>query len=147
MNQVQITEGNALHFLQAVEECVEKGFVIDTSIECYPQLGFPLQVRMFLDRAKPELRFDLGAEVVEANIVEYDPITFILNFQCAAQQGFRVQDQGTNLDPVGLKSARMTRSAVGATVVLDLEETLPQETTEAPKATAKPQRKQKSKEV
>lgn len=147
MNSVQITEGNALHFLQGIEEAIHDGFYADTSIPSYPMLNtYPLQVRLF-ESAKPELRFDLGAEVVEANIAEYDPIIFILNFQSAVQQGFSVQERGTNIDPVGLKSARMTRSAQGATVVLDLEESVPQETTEAPKATAKPQRKQKSKEV
>ena len=148
MNSVQITEGNALHFLQAIEEAIEKGFYADTSIESYPQLGFPLQVRMFLDRGVPDLRFDLGAEVVEAKIAEYDPITFILNFQSAVQQGFSVQDKGTNLDPVGLKQASMRRSVQTKAVVLDIEKQSVDEPTEAPKPKAQTQRKQtKSKEA
>lgn len=148
MNSVQITEVNALHFLQAIEECVEKGFYADTSIESYPHLGFPLQVRMFLDRGVPELRFDLGAEVVEANIAEYDPITFILNFQSAVQQGFSVQDKGTNIDPVGLKQASMRRSVQKGAVVLDIEPSVSESPTEAPKPKAQTQRKpSKSKEA
>lgn len=141
MNSVQITEVNALHFLQAIEESIADGFYADTSIPSYPALTtFPLQIRLF-EIAKPELRFDLGAEVVEANIAEYDPITFILNFQSAVQQGFSVQDQGTYIDPVGLKTARMTRSVQKATVVLDLDKNASEEPTEAPKPAAKQARK------
>lgn len=147
MNSVQITEVNALHFLQAIEEAVANGFYADTSIESYPQLGFPLQVRMFLDRGVPDLRFDLGAEVVEANIAEYDPITFVLNFQSAVQQGFHVVDQGTNIDPTGLKQASMRRSVQKRAVVLDIEKAAVDEPTEAPKPKAQTQRKPKSKEV
>lgn len=148
MNSVQITEANALHFLQAIEEAIEKGFYADTSIEGYPQLGFPLQVRMFLDRGVPELRFDLPKNVETAHVAEYDPLTFILNFQAAVQQGFSVQDQGTNIDPVGLKSAMLRRSVQRDAVVLDLDKEPVSEPTEAPKPAAKPQRKQtKSKEV
>lgn len=147
MNQVQITEVNALHFLQAVEESILDGFMIDTSIECYPQLGFPLQVRMFLDRGVPALRYDLPANVESAHVAEYDPIIFMLNFQCAVQQGFRVQDQGTNIDPVGLKSAMLTRSVQKGAVVLDIEPKAVSEPTEAPKPKQQTQRKPKSKEV
>lgn len=148
MNSVQITEVNALHFLQAIEEAILDGFYADTSIESYPQLGFPLQVRMFLDREKPELRFDLGADIVEARIAEYDPVTFLLNFQSAAMQGFRVQDEGTNIDPVGLKQAVMRRSVQTKAVVLDIEKDAVSEPTEAPKPVVKQTRKPtKSKEV
>ena len=147
MNQVQITEVNALHFLQAVEESILDGFMIDTSIECYPQLGFPLQVRMFLDRGVQPLRFDLPANVETAHVAEYDPIIFMLNFQTAVQQGFRVQDEGTNIDPVGLKSAMLRRSVQKAGVVLDMEQSVPESVTEAPKPAPKQTRKPKSKEV
>lgn len=147
MNSIQITEVNALHFLQAVEEGIEKGFYIDTSIECYPQLGFPLSVRMFLDRGVPELRYDLADNIELVKIAEYDPITFILNFQSAAQQGFRVQDHGTNIDPVGFKGAYMTRPAAKATVVLDLDLNVPEATTEALKATTKRKPTQTKKEI
>lgn len=148
MNQVQITEGNALHFLQAIEEYIDKGFYADTSIESYPQLNhFPLQVRMFLDRGVPDLRFNLGAEVVEANIAEYDPIIFILNFQSAVQQGFSVQDVGTNIDPVGLKTARMTRSVQTEAVVLDIEPSVSSEPTEALKPKSQQRKPSKSKEA
>lgn len=149
MNQsVQITEVNALHFLQAIEEAIADGFYSNTSIAAYPQLTtFPLQVRMFKGD-KPELRFDLGAEVVEANIAEYDPTTFILNFQSAVLQGFSVQDKGTNIDPVGLKLASMRRSVQTKAVVLDLDGDAPESATEAPKQTKQPARKQsKSKEA
>jgi hypothetical protein len=149
VNSVQITEGNALHFLQAVEEAVLKGFYADTSIESYPQLGFPLQVRMFLDRGVPELRFDLPKNVETAHVAEYDPITFILNFQAAVQQGFTVRDEGTNIDPTGLKSAFLTRSVQKGAVVLDVEPIAVDEPTEAPKPVAKPaaRKQSKSKEV
>ena len=148
MNSVQITEVNALHFLQAVEDAIDKGFYADTTIESYPQLGFPLSVRMFLDRGVPDLRFDLPENVETAHVAEYDPITFILNFQSAVQQGFRVQDAGTNIDPVGLKSAVMTRSVQKGAVVLDIEPNASESVTEAPKPAAKQTRKQsKSKEV
>jgi hypothetical protein len=146
VNSVQITEVNALHFLQAIEEAILDGFYADTSIESYPQLGFPLSVRMFKGD-KPELRFDLGAEVVEANIAEYDPITFVLNFQSAALQGFTVQDQGTNIDPVGLKAASMRRSVQKANVVLALDKDVPETTTEASKPKQPARKQTKSKEV
>ena len=146
MNSVQITEVNALHFLQAIEESILDGFYADTSIEGYPQLGFPLQVRMFKGD-KPELRFDLSADIVEANIAEYDPVAFLLNFQSAALQGFSVQDQGTNIDPVGLKQAVLRRSVQTKAVVLDLDKEAVSEPTEAPKPKQQTQRKPKSKEV
>lgn len=142
---IQITEGNALHFLQAIEEGVLDGFYADTSIASYPMLTtYPYQTRLFKGD-KPELRFDLGADVVEANIAEYDPLTFILNFQSAVLQGFSVQDKGTNIDPVGLKTASMRRSVQKATVVLDLGKDTSEELTEAPKPAAKPVRKQPTK--
>lgn len=148
MNSVQITEVNALHFLQSIEEAIEKGFYIDTSIECYPQLGFPLQVRMFLDRGEPELRFDLPKNVDTAHVAEYDPIIFVLNFQAAVQQGFSVRDEGTNIDPTGLKQAFLTRSVQKAAVVLDIDPIASESVTEAPKPKAQTQRKQsKSKEA
>lgn len=147
MNSVQITEANALHFLQAIEDAIDKGFYADTSIESYPQLGFPLQVRMFLDRGVPELRFDLPANVETAHVAEYDPITFILNFQSAVQQGFSVRDEGTNIDPTGLKSAFLTRSVQKGAVVLDIEKAAVDEPTEAPKPKAQTRKQSKSKEV
>lgn len=146
MNSVQITEVNALHFLQAIEESILDGFYANTSIEGYPQLGFPLAVRMFKGD-KPELRFDLGADIVEANIAEYDPVAFILNFQSAALQGFSVQDQGTNIDPVGLKQAVLRRSVQTKAVVLDLDKEAVSELTEAPKPKTQPRKQSKSKEV
>lgn len=148
MNSIQITEGNALHFLQAVEDGIAKGFYVTTTIESYPQINsFPLQVRMFLDQGVPALRFDLPANVETAHVAEYDPLTFLLNFQSAVQQGFSVQDQGTNIDPVGLKSAYMTRSVQKGAVVLDVEPSVSSEPTEAPKPKQQTTRKQKSKEV
>lgn len=147
MNSIQITEVNALHFLQAIEEVIDQGFYADTSIESYPQLGFPLMVRMFLDRGVPELRFDLPANVETAHVAEYDPITFVLNFQSAVQQGFRVQDQGTNIDPTGLNSAMMTRSVQKGAVVLDIEPKAVESVTQAPKPKQQQTRKPKSKEV
>lgn len=147
MNSVQITEVNALHFLQAIEEAIDKGFYADTSIESYPQLGFPLSVRMFNDRGVPELRFDLPANVETAHVAEYDPITFVLNFQSAVQQGFSVQDAGTNIDPTGLKQAYMTRSVQKGAVVLDIAPKATESVTEAPKPKAQTQRKSKSKEA
>ena len=147
MNSIQITEVNALHFLQAIEEAILDGFYADTSIESYPQLGFPLTVRMFKQEA-PELRFNLANGVEQAFVQEYDPIVFVLNFQSAVQQGFSVQDNGTNIDPVGLKSASMRRSVQKGAVVLDIAQKATEAVTEAPKPKAQPQRKQtKSKEA
>lgn len=146
MNSVQITEVNALHFLQSIEDAIDKGFYADTSIESYPQLGFPLTVRMF-EQAAPVLRFDLPEKADTAHIAEYDPITFILNFQSAVQQGFRVQDAGTNIDPTGLKSAVMTRSVQKGAVVLDIEPSASESVTEAPKPKTQARKQSKSKEV
>lgn len=146
MNSVQITEVNALHFLQAIEEAIADGFYADDSIGGYPQLGFPLQVRMF-EGDKPALRFDLGDDVVEARVAEYDPVIFILNFQSAVLQGFSVQDNGTNIDPVGLKSASLTRSVQKDAVVLDIEPKAVSEPTEAPKPKAQTRKQTKSKEA
>lgn len=148
-NSVQITEVSAFHFLQATEDAILDGFYADTSIAGYPALTtFPLQVRMFKQEA-PELRFNLAENVEQAFVQEYDPIVFILNFQSAVQQGFSVQDNGTNIDPVGLKSASMRRSVQKGAVVLDIAQKATENVTEAPKPAAKPQRKQtsKSKEV
>ncbi len=148
MNSVQITEVNALHFLQAIEEAILNGFYADTSIESYPQLGFPLQVRMFLDRGVPELRFNLSDSVEQAFVEEYDPIVFILNFQSAVQQGFTVQDKGTNIDPVGLKTASMRRSVQKGAVVLDIAQKATEAVTEAPKPKQQPRKQStKSKEA
>lgn len=147
MNSTQITEVNALHFLQAIEEAILDGQYANESIEGYPQLGFPLQVRMFEGEA-PELRFNLGDGIEQAFVQEYDPIVFILNFQSAVQQGFRVQDNGTNIDPVGLKQASMRRSVQTKAVVLDIEPKAVDELVEAPKPKAQTNRKQtKSKEA
>lgn len=132
MDSVQITEVNALHFLQAIEEAIEDGFYLNTSIEGYPQLGFPLQVRAFTGD-KPALRFDLGEEVKEVVVEGYDPISFVLDFQTAVLHGFHVIDNGTNIDPVGIKVAAMTRSVQSKPVVLDLEPKAVEKPTEAPK--------------
>jgi hypothetical protein len=145
---IQITEGNPLHFLQAIEDAILDGFYADTSIPSYPMLTtFPYQIRLFKSE-KPVFRFDLGSGVVEANIAEYDPLTFILNFQSAVLQGFSVQDSGTGIDPVGLKTASMRRSVQTPDVVLDLGKQASEEPTEAPKPVVKQTRKPtKSKEV
>lgn len=147
VNSTQITEVNALHFLQAIEEAILDGHYANDSIEGYPQLGFPLQVRMFEGEA-PELRFNLAEGIEQAFVQEYDPIVFILNFQSAVQQGFSVQDNGTNIDPVGLKQASMRRSVQKGAVVLDIAQKATESVTEAPKPKATTQRKQtKSKEA
>lgn len=132
MDSVQITEVNALHFLQAIEEAIEDGLYVNTSIEGYPYIGFPLQVRTFAT-GKPDLRFELSEEVKDVVVEGYDPITFMLDFQTAVLHGFHVVDSGTNLDPVGLKVASMTRSVQSKPVVLDLEPKAVEKPTEAPK--------------
>jgi hypothetical protein len=138
---------NALHFLQAIEDAILNGFYANTSIEGYPQLGFPLQVRMF-EGETPDLRFNLNDDIEQAFVQEYDPIVFLLNFQSAVQQGFSVQDTGTNIDPVGLKQASMQRSVQKGAVVLDIAQKATESVTEAPKPKAQTNRKQtKSKEV
>jgi hypothetical protein len=148
VRDIQITEISAFHFLQAIEDAILDGFYADHSIPGYPQVTtYPLQVRMFKGD-KPALRFDLSAEVKEANIVEYDAVVFLLNFQSAVLQGFSVQDHGTMIDPVGVKAAVMRRSVQTDAVVLDLDEDVPQSVTEAPKPKAQTQRKpSKSKEA
>lgn len=143
MDSIQITEVNALHFLQAVEEAIADGFYLNTSIEGYPQMGFPLQVRAFTGDT-PEFRFDLTTEIKDLVIEGYDPINFMLDFQTAVLHGFHVLDKGTNLDPVGLKVATMTRVVQKQAVVLDLEPKAVETTTEAPKpakTTRKPAKK------
>jgi len=139
MDSIQITEVNALHFLQAIEEAISDGFFLNDSIEGYPQLGFPLQVRAFAGDT-PEFRFELSPEVKDLVIEGYDPIIFVLDFQTAVLHGFHVVDSGTNIDPVGLKVATMTRVVQKQAVVLDLEPKAVEATTEAPKPTKAPRK-------
>lgn len=146
MDSIQITEVNALHFLQAVEEAIADGFYLNTSIEGYPQMGFPLQVRAFTGDT-PAFRFDLTPEIKDLVVEGYDPITFMLDFQTAVLHGFHVLDKGTNIDPVGIKVATMTRVVQSQPVVLDLSPKAVETTTEAPakpkpaKQTRKPAKK------
>lgn len=146
---IQITEANAFHFLQAIEEGILDGYFVDESIESYPLITtYPLQVRMFKGNP-PETRFELKDDINSAFVSDYNPIVFLLNFQSAVLQGFHVVDQGTNIDPVGLQMAAVVRNAPAREVVLDIAPSGSDEPTGAPvvesKPAAKPATKRKPK--
>lgn len=135
---IQITEANAFHFLQAVEEGILDGYFVDESIESYPLITtYPLQVRMFKGDS-PETRFELKDDIDFAFVSDYNPIVFLLNFQSAVLQGFHVVDEGTNIDPVGLQMAAVKRNTRVREVVLDIAPNASDELTEAPVAEPKP---------
>lgn len=105
---VDVVEVNPIVFVKEIVRQVRKGFYVQNTITGYPTLGLPYQIRLF-ETSEPAVRNALDKDIHTAVVEGYDIMTWLLDVQDLAVQGFDMELKDAVVD--NFKSITMKRSA------------------------------------
>lgn len=128
---VDVVEVNPIVFVKEIVKQIRNGFYVQDSIAGYPTVGIPYQIRLF-ETEEPAVRNKLGTDIHTAVVEGYDIMTWLLDVQDVAVQGFNMELKDAVVD--NFKSVVMKRPEP---VKLDLTPTV-EEKPAKPKRAAKP---------
>lgn len=103
---VDVVEHNPIVFVKAITEKLAEGYVVQNSLQGYPQFGnYGNQVRLFKGEPKGATVLSEG---VTGMVEHYEPMPFLLLLESYVRNGYVFKDNGKHFfDEKGLKSVEL----------------------------------------
>lgn len=104
---VDVVEVNPIVFVKEIVGQIQKGFYVQNTIQGYPTVGIPYQIRLFEVDA-PAVKNVLPTEIHTAVVEGYDIMQWLLDVQDIAVQGFDMSLKDAVVD--NYKSVTMVKA-------------------------------------